>query len=695
MTLERRLLAIAAAVLIACAPALAAAQNYPSPIVKTETLQNNPTLQSCPSGDVLLGGGASPLTCVAILPAANVPAPTLTTLGGVEAISAVSHEWVAFIDTFGVQHLIQPGIGDISGLGTGVGTALGAAVNTPGGMMTNGAAAGGDLAGTYPNPPLATVNPNVGTFGDASHTPKITVDGKGRITAVSTVPTPQAASILNYGAVASTNTGTGSISASSPTLTLAAAGDWANSQGVLIPGAGATSTLAAPTSPSATPCGGSIGGCATGSTTYWFSIAAVDARHGIGPKVQVSTTTGNATLNSINYVRLSWTAPSGSPSAYIVYAGATSGSTVPIALAQGTQFDFHGTAQVPSDYWIPTTPPSADTNGDFVTTISSGGGTTTLTLAASASNTVSSVTIYHDNTPNIQSALNANSAVIVPNGTFPIDTFGIMMNSGNSLVGANAYQTVLQALSGGAGSLLTGASNTLISNLGIGTAYAQGTLTALISCNSCTNFKITNFSIPHFDYFGIALNSAVDFIIEDGVISRDAASFRQNQSIGVSCSNPAVNGSISRVQSYNSGFDLCGSNMDVTQNLISGWEFGGAITTEQNAGSNTYNIVNNKLLNGPSVVDVDDTLGAAIETWGPYAVINDNLIANTYGDGIDSGGASSIVSGNNLLPNVGQTSGHFIVRRCDSATWNDTGTNYGTNQTSGVSNYTLGTHCSS
>jgi hypothetical protein len=45
-----------------------------------------------------------------------VPAPTLTTLGGVEAIAQVTSEWINSISTSGVPQLSQPAVADISGL---------------------------------------------------------------------------------------------------------------------------------------------------------------------------------------------------------------------------------------------------------------------------------------------------------------------------------------------------------------------------------------------------------------------------------------------------------------------------------------------------------------------------------------------------------------------------------------------------
>src|SRR5262245_18528195 len=48
--------------------------------------------------------------------------------------------------------------------------------------------AGGDLTDTYPNPHLILTGVTPGVYGDAANSPRLTIDGKGRITSATMVP---------------------------------------------------------------------------------------------------------------------------------------------------------------------------------------------------------------------------------------------------------------------------------------------------------------------------------------------------------------------------------------------------------------------------------------------------------------------------------------------------------------------------
>jgi hypothetical protein len=64
---------------------------------------------------IATSGSASDLSAGTV-PAARLPNPSASTLGGIESIVAAAHQWIDSISTSGVPHQAQPAASDVSGL---------------------------------------------------------------------------------------------------------------------------------------------------------------------------------------------------------------------------------------------------------------------------------------------------------------------------------------------------------------------------------------------------------------------------------------------------------------------------------------------------------------------------------------------------------------------------------------------------
>jgi hypothetical protein len=263
----------------------------------------------------------------------------------------------------------------------------------------------------------------------------------------------------------SNKTTTTTCASGNPVISLGAAQDFVNGQGIALEHCGATFSGAAPTAFAVSANSeASFGQGPTGSTTYAYQIACVDAGGGVGAALTaVTITNGNATLGTITqssrqiaYNAVTWT--SSCPGVAVwrnragagyqllgVFSNAAQIFTCCPVATYSPEIDDAGMPQVTIPF-IPATPPASALNDRLVTTISSGGGTTNLTLAAAPTNAASGAYVRHDDTAALNTYLTSASSASIPAGTYNVENITFPTTLG-SFSGAGEAATIFQGWS--------------------------------------------------------------------------------------------------------------------------------------------------------------------------------------------------------------------------------------------------------
>jgi Pectate lyase superfamily protein len=140
--------------------------------VNDDVKNANTPISNSSSGthNVILASAGTPWT----IPNYACPVPSASALGCVESITSLAHNWVAYIDTSGIPHQLQPSFSDVSGSATNAQLPVGGALTVKGSL--NGSSevdlTGAQVAQISAASRISVVIPNI-PFGVANQTTTI------------------------------------------------------------------------------------------------------------------------------------------------------------------------------------------------------------------------------------------------------------------------------------------------------------------------------------------------------------------------------------------------------------------------------------------------------------------------------------------------------------------------------------------
>jgi hypothetical protein len=259
----------------------------------------------------------------------------------------------------------------------------------------------------------------------------------------------------------------------------------------------------------------------------------------------------------------------------------------------------------------------------------------------------------------INNALSSGGNIEIGPGTCKVGGSTINIIKSNTwLHGSGIGSTILQLPPGSSFSNAIIEANGPLTNIQISALMIDGynntaANAANIFIQGVTGVSVDNIAITRmYGYFGIALQGVTNFNVSDNECTLTTARTTQNECIIATQALQNQNGTIDGNVLVNSGMEIDGENIQIADNDISGWNFGGGITMGPapygNVTTLTFNnsIVDNQVHDSGMGPDSNSNYPDGLEIWSYNSTIVHNTAWNNAAAGIYAGGENDIVVGN-------------------------------------------------
>jgi parallel beta-helix repeat protein len=204
-----------------------------------------------------------------------------------------------------------------------------------------------------------------------------------------------------------------------------------------------------------------------------------------------------------------------------------------------------------------------------------------------------------------------------------------------------------------------GLSNFTIEHIGFDFSAANcagpnGSPCEVLLAFQCTDFAFRDVSVLGIsDYvLGLFINdtaSGTNWAVTDSYFQNSTPSVHQSQAINIQTSTNQHQ--VSRNICVGTGIFSNAANGLYSENIVSGWKFGGGLVLGPLAACINNRVIGNYCFNGGTAIDDNATYPSGVECWSPYTIVMGNTCNNNGGAGIVLGGSNCVVKGNQCLNN--------------------------------------------